>query len=325
MQSPYDDRSLIRDILTFDLARPYFDYVPETRLCELILNGKYYGVYFLSEKVSGMKLKKPGEEGDELTGGYMLEVEPVEGNEAGYLSKNWNIRYTYTIPDERITENQKVYIDSLIEKLESAFLRNNYEEICELIDVQSFIDYQLVSEFTHNHDAYTRSLFLYKGRDNADGKLKVALWDFNVSLGNGNKRDAWKTDTWRVYDEPDRILLHAQNDSLHFLWGRLIQHEDYRERLVERWHQYREESFSNESIMSKVDSLATLLEIGGAENRNSTAWNIWDMTGGTGIKAPSYIIPNKYVSSTYDDEITYLKNWIIQRLIWMDDNINTLR
>jgi len=39
MLAPWVDRSMIRDILSFDLARPWMDFVPETRLCEVILDG----------------------------------------------------------------------------------------------------------------------------------------------------------------------------------------------------------------------------------------------------------------------------------------------
>jgi hypothetical protein len=77
--APYNDRSLIRDVLMFQLARPYFDYVPRVRHCELILDGYYYGIYVMAEKPSKGKyrlnLDDPGDNGDELTGGYQLEVD----------------------------------------------------------------------------------------------------------------------------------------------------------------------------------------------------------------------------------------------------------
>ena len=41
MLAPYSDKSMIRDLLAFELARPYFDFVPEGRLCELFLDGTY--------------------------------------------------------------------------------------------------------------------------------------------------------------------------------------------------------------------------------------------------------------------------------------------
>ena len=70
--APWSDRSLIRAPLTYTLAEGYFEFVPKIKLCELIVNRIYYGVYHLSERIRRGKhrldIKKTGDEGDELTG-----------------------------------------------------------------------------------------------------------------------------------------------------------------------------------------------------------------------------------------------------------------
>lgn len=319
LQAPYTDRSLIRDVLVNDLAQNYFDYAPQSRLCELILNGQYYGVYFLSEKPSGMKIKKPKENGDELTGGYVIEMEIYSKNRpAYYSSENWHsIRYNYKRPDEEITSAQKKYINGYIKNMENAFLKNDYDEICKYVDIESFVDYQLFTEFTHNYDGYARSVYLYKERSSKGGRFKTALWDFNVSMGNGIILNAWRTDTWHLYDVADKILLNEERDSLYFLWGRLLTHKNYRDKLINRWFQYRSSYFSDESLMNKIDSLSHLLCECDAEKRNSDAWSLW---GGE----PKCFFQNKYVSSTYDDEIDYLKRWILERVAWMDNHIEEI-
>ena len=48
-----------------------------------------------------------------------------------------------------------------------------------------------------------------------------------------------------------------------------------------------------------------------AQQRN---FQRWDILG-------SYVWPNYYVGDTYQDEIYFLKSWISDRLIWMDENI----
>ena len=63
LMAPYSDKSMIRDLLAQELARPMMEYVPQGRLCEVFLDGVYYGVHVLSEVVSPGKhrlnLKKP--------------------------------------------------------------------------------------------------------------------------------------------------------------------------------------------------------------------------------------------------------------------------
>ena len=71
--APYADKSMIRDMLAFEISRPWMEYVPQGRYCEMYLDGVYYGVYILTEVVSKGKhrlnLSDPGETDDELTGG----------------------------------------------------------------------------------------------------------------------------------------------------------------------------------------------------------------------------------------------------------------
>jgi len=50
--APWCDRSMMRDVLSFTLAEPWMDYVPHARFCEVILDGYYYGIYVLTERVS---------------------------------------------------------------------------------------------------------------------------------------------------------------------------------------------------------------------------------------------------------------------------------
>ena len=66
--APYADKSMLRDLLAFEVSRPWMEYTPQGRFCEMYLDGIYYGVYILTEVVSKGKhrvnLPDPGESGD---------------------------------------------------------------------------------------------------------------------------------------------------------------------------------------------------------------------------------------------------------------------
>jgi len=134
--APYSDKSMIRDILSFTLARPYFEYVPHTRLCEVILDETYYGVYIMSERVgkgkNRLNLPSPGTQGDALTGGYLLEVDRAD--ETVYTSKHHPYKeygveatdkYIYyqskSMDWEEMTTEQRSYIEGRIDEMEAAF------------------------------------------------------------------------------------------------------------------------------------------------------------------------------------------------------------
>jgi hypothetical protein len=57
--------------------------------------------------------------------------------------------------------------------------------LTELADLESFVKYFLLSEFTVNPDAYISSFYLYK--NGANDKIHAGpVWDFDFALGNRN-------------------------------------------------------------------------------------------------------------------------------------------
>lgn len=324
LQAVLSDRSLIRDVLTYELARPYFEFVPQARHCEVIVDGIYYGVYILLEQITRGRLpiKKTGDSGNKLTGGYLLQIETYMPPKERFAhdSKYWEVRYCYESPDESISEAQKTYIDGKIDAMEDAFMEMDFPKIKQHVDFLSFADYQLVTELSHNMDGYVRSTYIYKYRDKVDTRFKTTLWDYDLGYGNSNYGEGWRNDTWRAYDDLERVQKQGLTDRRPFLWGRLMESQEYMDVLRGRWAQYRRGNYSDEHIEATIDSLTNLLTAYGAVQRNSQAWAVWSAEGQS-PKAPRYIWPNKYVSSSYQDEISYLKRWLYERLQWMDGEL----
>ena len=318
--APYSDRSMIRDALAFELARNYMDFVPQTRFCEVILNGVYMGVHILSEQITADRLKigKPNHKGNDVTGGYLLEIDTRYKSPT--VSMSWSMCEGSSegrIPDslilnspkkEDLTPEQKQYVLSTWNTLDKTMTSGSREEWLKVIDELSFIDFMLSKEFASDVDSYYISTFIYKANDDVDNRFKVCLWDFNIAYGNCNYYDAHRTDVWNY----KRVSLNW--------WAHMMEDDGFRQRAKTRWSQYRRESYSWNNIENVIDSLTIVLTTGGAEARNSKAWKIWPPTGKEWHGA-KYIWPNKYISSSYADEIDYLKGWIKQRIVWMDEQL----
>ena len=324
--APYSDKSMIRDMLGFQIVRPWMEYVPDGRYCELFLDGTYYGVFILTEVVSKGKhrlnLDDPGEEGDALTGGYIMEVD--NNDDMYYLSKHhpvdrsgkpYNDRYImfqYKSPDYKdLTTAQMKYIQSAIDSMEAAFASPNFKDpevgYRKYIDVENFIDYQLVQELSHNVDAYRLSGKFYKQRDSIDPRFKMVVWDLNLGFGNCSYNQGYFTNTWVYWLNP---ILYQNGDyyMIPFWWYQLRSDKNYINQRKQRWIEWRENNVRMDRLMATVDSLANEVTRGGAEERNSRAWPRWG----------KYVWPNKYVASSYEDEINYLKEWLTARIEWLD-------
>ena len=328
--APYNDKSMIRDILAFEISRPWMEYTPQGRFCEVVFNGVYYGVFLLSEVVSKGKnrlnLDDPGEEGDELTGGYLMEVDRNDDN--CYCSKFHPVRsdgsvimttfvyYQYKYPEyQDLTPAQLTYIQDRIDLMEQTLANYTFRDRqtgeCMYIDEMSFIDYQLAMEIGHNVDGYRLSGKFFKRRDSVDPRFKMVVWDMNIAYGNSNYQDGFRTDTW-VYQMNDILPEKLSTDMVPFWWYKLNCESKYVQHLKERWTQYRRSNLRIDSLMAKVDSLATLLTIGGAEQRNSRAYPVWGI----------YVWPNYYIATNFKDEIAFLKQWLTDRIMWMDAQLD---
>lgn len=317
--APYDDRSLLRDPLVYQLARPYFEFTPKCKFCEMILDGTYYGVYILAERPSKGKyrlnLTDPGDSGDDLTGDYMVKID--RDNEPYFVLKyqmnDHDVDAQYYFPEyEDITDNQKDYIKQRFDEMEDVLNGDDFADpengYSKYIDAALFIDYQLTSEWCANPDAYRLSTYIYKRRDSEDTRFKICPWDYNMTFGNNIARDYLK-DEW-VYHKGKNFGSMGR-PPVPFWWDRLTEDDAYWNRMKERWAEYRTSTHSNEHITETIDSLLNELNAGGACDRNYEAWPIWD-------KELS-LAPTE--ATNYDEEIEYLRAWIEERLEWVDEQL----
>lgn len=334
--APFSDKSMIRDVLTFELGRPYLDWVPSSRHVEVVVDGKYYGIYILTERPgkgkNRLNLHDPGEDGGDLTGDWRVEIDRDDEDHYyrskyhpygryGTVDNTKYITYQYDDPEYEdfadLPAGTEKAIQKSIDDMEDCFAGDNYQDPVngyrKYIDVTSFIDYMLSTEFTFNVDGYRLSSHMYKysetraKNEGLDSRWKCTLWDFNIALGNADYYKGSRTDLWQ-YDMNSR---ETDNQLVPFWWKRLIDDPAYQTDLKARWAQYREGQYADNRIDAKIDSLATLLTSGGAMERNEAAWGMFGR----------YVWPNAYVGYSFNDEISYLKRWIKNRLTFMDKKL----
>lgn len=325
--APYSDKSLIRDVFTYTLARRIMPWAPRSRFVEVILNGDYKGVYAILERIKrdnnrvNIATLNPDENsGDDLTGGYILKIDKWEGafndgfssHYAPYGNPEREIvfQYHYPKPDE-ISGPQKAYIQQYMHNFENLMASPGYADPVSgypsAIDVQSFIDFFLINEITRNVDGYRLSTFMYKNKDSNGGKLKMGpVWDFNIALGNADYCLGGDTHGWAV---DFNSVCSGDNWLVPFWWARLRQDPAFLSQIRTRWQQLRASTFSNTAITGMIDSLTGV--VSEAQARNFQRWPILGQ----------YVWPNNFVGATYASEVNYLKTWLNGRLIWMDNEI----
>jgi hypothetical protein len=331
LYAPYSDKSLMRDVLGYELSNEIGRYAARTRFVEVFLNeshGKltqrsYLGIYVFEEKIKRGKNrvaieKLTPEDNTEpsITGGYILKKDhsdqvdnpdesiPILGGSA--LRKESSFRSThgshfyYVEPKgDEITAQQKGWLKQYINRFEQALYGDDFKDpqagYAAYIDPDSFIDHHLLVELSKNIDGFRFSTFYYKDRG---GRLNMGpIWDWNLSFGNANARDGFNPEGW----------YWSQLDDRQYSWfRRLFQDPDFAQRYADRWGELRTNQFAIVKILARVDELAA--QLNEAQARNFRRWrvlgrNVW---------------PNAFVGQNFNDEVSFLKQWIRQRVEWMD-------
>ena len=332
LNTSYNDKTFMRDVLAYDLANRMGRYATRTRYCEMMVNGNYEGIYILMEKIKRDKnrvdvstLKTTDNTGDDVTGGYILKIDKTEGGK----SRLWNTQLSvngrnYTIPIQieypklaDITEQQFQYIKNYVTEFENSLKANDFQSPAakwrSLSDIDSFVDYFLLTEVTKNVDGYRLSTYFYKEKDSKGGKLKMGpAWDYNLSFGNADYSDGYKTSGFQ-YKQNE--LLIPNNDTFFlspFWWERLATDSVFVKKVGSRWKVMKQTVFSPDRIDKWMDSTAAILQP--ITVRNFSRW-----TGVLGTK----VWPNYYVGSTYQQEVNWMKTWIRQRIDWLDGQFAT--
>lgn len=327
LHGPYSDKSLVRNAMAYFIAGSIMDYAPRIEMVEVMLDNQHNGIYLLTEKIKRdknrvdiNKLKDDELTGDDLTGGYIFKSDKVDPGDRTWLSKYNPIsgisdKPIYTIHYPKASDIQNVqfdYIKNVVGNFEDVMNSSGYENETtgypSLIDIQSFVDFFFVNEISRNVDGYRISTFFHKDKDSNGGKIKAGpVWDFNLSFGNADYCNGWLTSGWS-YDF--NSVCPQDGFRLPFWWKKLIESQTFKERTRDRWDDLREAELSTDRILEVYDSLTTLLQE--AQVRNFQKFNV------IGV----YTWPNFNISSSYAGEVLWTRNWIQERLNWMDNQIS---
>ena len=305
LRAGYIDKTFCRDALGYHMSRLVGRWAPRTRHVEVVLNGNYEGIYILEESIKPdagrldiATMDATDISGFAVTGGYIWEVAqsgPDFGNRR---------RFKYPKSDD-ITPEQIAYIRDYDNEFRRVMTRQHYDDpqtgYPAWIDVDSFIDEILVQEATGNSDAYGWSSFFHKDRG---GKLCAGpVWDFDQALSNS---------TFNCGDCVEEWTIEKNNSAYPAFWKKLWYDSEFKERLADRWFEYREGPWQTAKLVAFIDSLATYLDE--AQERNFKRWpilgvEIWRSPAGVRQR------------DTYQKEVDYMKEYFLDHIAWMDDQL----
>jgi len=114
LYAPFSDKSLMRNVVAYDIYRSMGYYAPRTKFCQLLINGDYVGVYVFMEKIKKdigrVEISSPTTEN--FSGGYLLELDGftrVDSTDIYILTEKKKQVYTIKFPKKKDITGDPMY------------------------------------------------------------------------------------------------------------------------------------------------------------------------------------------------------------------------
>jgi len=314
IHGPFLDKTLIRNYMWYNISGEIMEYSPNVRFFELILNGEYRGVYLATEMITagkeGARLSLEVSKKDNTFSGYALRLDWGDTDEDSKLFPFTNYTTRAKTQHELVYPGTKNMTPELKEAIKNEFslfektlysydYNNQKYGYKNYIDIDSFVDYFLINELTANYDAGSLSTYIYK---DTSGKYKMCVWDFN-SACDAYQEQAMPINEFRL------------NTSLWFQM--LFMDNDFTDRVIERYTELRKTVFSEEYLFGFIDD--TVDYLGTAIDRNYNRW------GHTFNEKYDLLHPGERNPRNYEESINQLKSFLVKRLAFMDENIESVK
>ncbi len=311
----YGDKTLIRNAIAFEISRIFeMDYTPALSLVDVIFNGQYKGSYQLCDQVEVRKnrvditeMTPDDNEGEALTGGYLIELDAYAGGEPKRFTSNpYGIPVTIHYPkDDEITDQQYNYIvntfNDLCARVFSAEYKDPDKGYPALLAEDTWLKYFLIAELSGNTDSYW-SVYLTKDRN---GKFRVSpIWDFDLAFDNDRR-------THPILTMTGYLSLSSKSSAASGVrtFNRKIV-ESCTQELKEIWSWYRYNGNLNpDNLHELVDHYGTLNDQ--SQALNYTRWDILNTT-----------TQQQYTTrGSYKAEVDFIYEYLSDRIFWMDNMV----
>lgn len=202
---------------------------------DLYLDGQYWGVYNLCERIESDLLK------------------------TFYGGDAWDV-----VKDDEIKEGDSTEWNRLQSFVSRSNLRNeeDYQAIQAMVDVPEFTDYFILNIWVQNDDWPMKNYYAVRERT-PNAKWMCVIWDIEYSFGAGGPRGAISNNTFN----------HARSSSgvLSQLFSKLLTNDDYKRYFTTRLEELLSSTLSEKHIHERFQEI--LAEVRPFIPREAERWN----------------------------------------------------
>ncbi len=303
------DETMLRNYIGLSLAHEMgLEFTTDFKFVNLYINGSYLGMYLLceqqeeGEKRINIDTSKKGAtdtgyllqyiDSDKETDEKFFVIGEVDGKKLGDNNKG---RFLILSPNEKICTNaQQTFIKDYVTQVNEAIFKKDWQKICSLVDINSFVNMFIVDEIMLNNDM-GYSFYMYKKK--GDKLYLGPIWDLDQSCGVS----AWGGSTYSGWT----------TGSSHYWYLALMEIPEFMDLVKQR---YGEKKAAIQNIVGSIDSVISE--------------NIYDIAMNNYRWGYYYGNPKKWRQirelsgvTNYDEHVNYLKNWLNNRLGFINSSL----
>lgn len=224
-----DRKGFMRNAVGFELSKLIgMTYTPDAKPLELVLNGDYIGLYFLTEHIRVDKdrvniVEQEDEEIDseKITGGWLVEIDNYDTDphitiKEGGKTTMW---ITYKTPEvlsylqEQYLTQQMKLIDNLV------YGDKNSNELWNHLDMDALAKFYIVQELTDNYESFHGSCYLHKDVGTNAKWNFGPVWDFGSSFNRDKSQYMYQGAVWHNHWIPEICKFPAFMNRVKEIWN----------------------------------------------------------------------------------------------------------
>ena len=224
-----NQKGFLRNAVGFELSKMLgMTYTPDAKPLEVVLNGDYIGLYFLTETIRVDKdrvniVEQEDEETDseKITGGWLVEIDNYDSDPHITIAEGdrYTMWITYKTPEvlsylqEQYLTQQMKLIDNLV------YGDKNSNELWNHLDMDALAKFYIVQELTDNYESFHGSCYLHKDIG-ANAKWNFGpVWDFGSSFNRDKSQYMYQGDVWHNHWIPEICKFPAFMNRVKEIWN----------------------------------------------------------------------------------------------------------
>ena len=224
-----DNKGFMRNTIGFYFSEQIeMAWTPKAKPVELVLNGDYKGLYFLTEHIrvdkDRVNIKEQEDyetDPEKITGGWLVEIDNY--NEAPYNIEikeggEHTMWFTYKSP-EKLSSAQEKFLRDEMERIDRlVYGDKKSDELWQYLDMEALAKFYIVQEITDNYESFHGSCYLY--RDMGEGKKWMfgPVWDFGSAFNYDKEQYLYEEREWHNHWIPEICKFPKFMDRVKEIW-----------------------------------------------------------------------------------------------------------